>query len=55
MDAPLKSYEGIYCPASRDSSGRATFQQVHAFKPGQSLTGKIAFNRDAYKWCLNDA
>ncbi|CAE6961785.1 unnamed protein product [Symbiodinium natans] len=53
----LQDWEGVYCPAKMDISGRLQFQQRSSFHlPGsnQDLSGNLSFDIRTGNWCLKD-
>ena len=47
-----EAWEGIYCPESRDDSGRMAFKQSRSFRPGQGASGTLSYDKLEGKWCV---
>ncbi|CAE7220774.1 unnamed protein product [Symbiodinium natans] len=47
-----QAWEGIYCP-SGSTNGRVDFTQSRSFKPGQSASGTLKYDKNDGKWCVS--
>ncbi|CAE7276621.1 unnamed protein product, partial [Symbiodinium natans] len=47
-----QAWEGVYCP-SASSNGRLDFSQRRSFKPGQSASGTLKYDKNDGEWCLS--
>eukprot|EP00928_Gymnodinium_smaydae_P001412 TRINITY_DN10523_c1_g1_i4.p1 TRINITY_DN10523_c1_g1~~TRINITY_DN10523_c1_g1_i4.p1 ORF type:complete len:1895 (+),score=391.40 TRINITY_DN10523_c1_g1_i4:76-5760(+) len=50
----MSSWEGVYCPSSRTSGGRLSFEQRSAFKFGAKPSMKFVFDERFGKWCVGE-
>ncbi|CAE7846957.1 ath [Symbiodinium microadriaticum] len=48
-----EAWEGVYCPSGSDSSGRLDFGQRRSFKPGQTASGSLTYDKNLGKWCVS--
>eukprot|EP00928_Gymnodinium_smaydae_P042994 TRINITY_DN288_c1_g1_i4.p1 TRINITY_DN288_c1_g1~~TRINITY_DN288_c1_g1_i4.p1 ORF type:complete len:2624 (-),score=354.57 TRINITY_DN288_c1_g1_i4:129-7931(-) len=56
FESSLQKFEGIYCPATRDASGRPKFERVHSFVASDKGTARsLVFKRDAMQWCIGNS
>merc|ERR1711871_658582 len=47
--------EGIYCPVSRDMSGRFTFDKILPFKSASSKKQTLYYDRDFVSWKISES
>eukprot|EP00439_Symbiodinium_sp_Y106_P077691 s2610_g16.t1 len=48
-----EAWEGVYCPSGSDDSGRLDFAQRRSFKPGQTASGSLTYDKNLGNWCVS--
>uniref|UniRef100_A0A0G4GGJ7 Uncharacterized protein n=1 Tax=Chromera velia CCMP2878 TaxID=1169474 RepID=A0A0G4GGJ7_9ALVE len=56
MLSGYEDWEGVYCPADRDTSGRLIFHQQSSWRSPSSLDSvrELSFDLQEGKWCVGD-
>jgi len=48
-----QGWEGVYCPSTRDDSGRMSFSQRRSFRPLHGAHETLTYDKHHGKWCVS--